>query len=212
MLAGLLGVLDGDGLRGLLELVRGRRVGGGEGQGGPLVQQGVSHNLDRRGHRLECGGEGAVLVQQVRPGLLQLHLGGGHGGEGARLLQQAQPLLAQLGREEGGLERGREGLQLVHLALRVGGAHFGGGEGVLDRRGRKRHHLLHFLQQYGQLHQLLLWQAHVWRGDGGRQVLDDGGEVEGDEEAVGTGVVEGLVEGEDLIVSLIGLFQRGILN
>ena len=152
-----------------------------------------------------------MLVQQVRPGLLQLHLGGGHGGEGAGLLQQARPLLAQLG-HEGGLGRGGEGLQLVQLALRVGGAHFGGGEGVLDGGGRKRHHLLHFLQQYEQLHQLLLWQAHVWRGDGGGQVLDDGGEVEGDEEAVGAGVVEGLVEGEDLIVSLIGLFQRGILN
>ena len=89
--------------------VGGRHGGGGEGQGGPLVQQGVSHNLDRRGHRLEWGGEGAVLVQQVRPGLLQLHLGGGHGGEGAGLLQQARPLLAQLG-HKGGLEHGGEGL------------------------------------------------------------------------------------------------------
>ena len=156
MLAGLLGVLDGDGLRGLLELVRGRHVGGGEGQGGPLVQQEVSHNLDRQGHRLDWGGERAVLVQQVRLGLLQLHLGGGRGGEGAGLLQQARPLLAQLG-HEGGLGRGGEGLQLIQLGLRVGGAHFGGGEGVLGGGGRKRHHLLHFLQQYEQLQQLLLW-------------------------------------------------------
>ena len=104
MLAGLLGVLDGDGLRDLLELVGGRHVGGGEGQGGPLVQQEVSHNLDRRGHRLEWGEEGAVLVQQAGLGLLQLHLGVGHGGEGAGLVQQARPLLAQLG-HEGGLEQ-----------------------------------------------------------------------------------------------------------
>ena len=155
------------------------------------MQLGVYRSLDRRGHGLDWGEEGAVLVQQVGLGLLQLHLGGGHGGEGAGLVQQAQPLLAQLG-HEGGLERGGKGLQLVQLALRVGGAHFGGGEGVLGGGGRKRHHhLLHFLQRHEQLHQLLLWQAHVWRGDGDGQILDDGGEVEGDEEAVGAGVVEG---------------------
>ena len=101
------------------------------------------------GHR----GEGA--------GLVQLHLGGGHRGEGAGLVQQARPLLAQLGLCEGGLEHGGEGLQLVRLALRVGGAHFGGGGGVLGGGGWKWHHRLHFLQQYEQLRQLLLWQAHV---------------------------------------------------
>ena len=193
--------------------VGGRHGGGGEGQGrgGQLVQWGVYRSLDRRGHGLDWGEEGAVLVQQVGLGLLQLHLGGGHGGEGAGLVQQAQPLLAQLG-HEGGLERGGEGLQLVQLALRDGGAHFGGGEGVLGGGGRKRHHRLHFLQRYGQLRQLLLWQAHVWRGDGGGQVLDDGGALEGDEEAVGADVVEGWVVVEDLLVSLNGLFQRGILN
>ena len=94
--------------------VGGRHGGGGEGQGqgGQLVQWGVDRSLDRQDHRLDWGGKGAVLVQQVRLGLLQLHLGGGHGGEGAGLLQQARPLLAQLGRG-GGLERGGEGLQLV---------------------------------------------------------------------------------------------------
>ena len=116
------------------------------------MQWGVYRSLDRRGHGLDWGEEGAVLVQQMGLGLLQLHLGCGHGGEGAGLVQQA--LLAQLG-HEGGLERGGEGLQLVQLALRDGGAHFGGGEGVLGGGGRKRHHL-HFLQQYGQLRQLLL--------------------------------------------------------
>ena len=132
-------------------------------------------------------------------------------GEGAGLVQQVQPLLAQLGLYEGGLELGEEGLQLVQLALdlRVGGAHFGGGGGVLGEGGRKWHHRLHFLQRYEQLRQLLLWQAHVWRSDGGGQVLDDGGAVEGDEEAVGAGVVEGWVEVQDC---LLGLFQRGILN
>ena len=153
-----------------------------------------------------------MLVQQAgdRLGLLQLHVGG----EGAGLVQQVQPLLAQLGLYEGGLELGEEGLQLVQLALdlRVGGAHFGGGGGVLGEGGRKRHHRLHFLQRYEQLRQLLLWQAHVWRGDGGGQVLDDGGAVEGDEEAVGVDVVEGWVVVEDLIVDLGGLFQRGILS
>ena len=105
-----------------------------------------------------------------------------------------------------------EGLKLVQLGLWVGGAHFGAGKGVLGRGGRKRHHRLHFLQQYEQLRQLLLWQAHVWRGDRGGQVLDDGRAVEGDEEAVGTDVVEGLVEVEDLIVGSCGLIQRDILN
>ena len=100
-----------------------------------------------------------MLVQQegVRLGLVQLHVGG----EGAGLVQQVQPLLAQLGLYEGGLELGEEGLQLVQLALRDGGAHFGGGEGVLRGGGRKRHHRLHFLQRYGQLRQLQLWQSHV---------------------------------------------------
>ena len=133
---------------------------------------------------------------------------------GAGLVQQARPLLAQLGLYEGGLERGGEGLQLVQLALdlRVGGAHFGGGEGVLGGGGWKRHHRLHFLQQYEQLRQLLFWHAHVWRSDGGGQVLDDRGAVKGDKEAVGAGMVEGWVEVEDLIVDLQGLFQRGIQN
>lgn len=88
--------------------------------------------------RVGCGG--ALLVQQagVWPGLVQLHLGGGHRGEGAGLVQQARLLLAQLGICEGGLEHGEEGLQLFQLALdsRGGGTPLGGGGGVLGGGGQ----------------------------------------------------------------------------
>ena len=60
-----------------------------------------------------------------------------------------------------------------------------------------QHHLQHFQHQDGQLGQLLLWLAHVWRGDGGGRVLGDGGDDEGQGEADGVVEVEGLVVVED---------------
>ena len=70
-------------------------------------------------------------------------------------MQLPWPLLAQLGLGGGGLERGREGLDLLG-----GSAHLGVGG------GRKRRHLVLLQRWAGQLWQLLLWQALVWRGDG----------------------------------------------
>ena len=66
--------------------------------------------------------------------------------------------------------------------------------------GWGRRQRLHFLQQDEQLRQLLLWRALVWHGDGGGQVLDEGGAVEGDGEAGGAvgwdGEADGAVEVE----------------
>ena len=92
----------------------------------------------------------------------------------------------------------------MELGLLGGAAHLGGGGGAgapLGGRGGWRHHCLHFLQQDEQLRQLLLWRALVWRGDGGGQILDDGGAFEGDGEAVGAVLVEGWVEVEGLSFS-----------
>ncbi len=43
-------------------------------------------------------------------------------------------------------------------------------------------------------------------------IQGDDGAVEGDEDAVGVAVVEGLVENQDLVEDLNGLFQRGSLS
>ena len=130
-----------------------------------------------------------MLVQQAGAQLEQLQL------VKAGLVQLPWPLLAQLGLGGGGLEHGGEGLDLLG-----GIAHLGVGG------GRKRRHLVLLQRWVGQLWQLLLWQALVWRGDGGGQVLDDDGVVEGDEGVGGAdvGVVEAGGGDFEVAVEVVG--------